>query len=804
MKSLFKILLFKILLLFAAALLLAYSVAWGATKTWTGNSSTIWSTSSNWDTGVPGAADAAIIPSGRPNYPVISSALTGVTSVTINSGGSITMNAGGSLTLSGNFQVDGTFTMNGGSLTVKDFKGTGTTSISGGTLTIDHDFKPSWGTFIATGGTVVFTGNAGNGAFPSGLSTTQFFNVQINSGVDPKFDNNAVSFSVAGDWTNNSTGLSLAAKATTVSFNGSSTQTIGGSQSTTFRNVTINNSGSTVTLARNQTVTNGNLTISTGILDLSSYTMNRSSSGGTLTVSNGATLKIGGTNGFPSNYSTHTLGSTSTVEYSGANQTVSNESYGNLTLSGSGTKTMPDSAMTIAGNFTISGTASAAARANITVNGNFTIDAGATFDAASYTLDVDGDFTVNGTFNEGTSTVQINSNHGQLVSAAVHNLIVNSSQGLALGRNSIVKNTLQLTQGKLNLGSYNLILDTTATISGASPSKYVVIDGAGTFTRKGVGGSNAVFPIGTASNYNPVTVSNSGGAADFTVRIDTAFDYAVPNSNKVVKRQWKITRTGAGTSTVTFQWTSGDEGSAFDRAGTLVVLHHNGTIWEQFPATFSDLGGGVYTASVSGITSFSPFGVGNDGALPIQLASSSAQVIRGNDVEVAWRTVSERNNYGFEIYRKRGDSGNWINIGFIPGQGTTLTPQSYSYLDRAVPFGKYSYRIKQIDLDGKSELFPEMEVAVGVSTDKVILGQNYPNPFNPTTTIDFVVPQSGFATLKVYNMLGQEMATLFEGAADAGEVYTSRFNALNLPSGLYFYTLRATGSVETRRMLLIK
>jgi hypothetical protein len=192
------------------------------------------------------------------------------------------------------------------------------------------------------------------------------------------------------------------------------------------------------------------------------------------------------------------------------------------------------------------------------------------------------------------------------------------------------------------------------------------------------------------------------------------------------------------------------------------------------------------------------------GALPVQVASYSASVVRDNDVEVSWRTVSEVNNYGFEVYRKRGDAGDWMKVGFTEGHGTTLTPQSYSYVDREVPFGKYYYRIKQIDLDGTSEIFPLMEVAVGVSSNKVVLAQNYPNPFNPSTVIDFVVPQSGFATMKIFNILGQEVATLFEGMAVAGNVYSARFDASNLPSGMYFYTLRSGGSVETRRMLLLK
>jgi hypothetical protein len=190
--------------------------------------------------------------------------------------------------------------------------------------------------------------------------------------------------------------------------------------------------------------------------------------------------------------------------------------------------------------------------------------------------------------------------------------------------------------------------------------------------------------------------------------------------------------------------------------------------------------------------------------LPIQMVSFAANVVRNNDVEVAWKTVSETNNYGFEIYRKRGDAGDWAKIGFVQGHGTTLAPQSYSYIDAGLSFGKYHYQIKQIDLDGKSEIFSPMEVIVGALAEKLTLAQNYPNPFNPSTVIEFVVPMSGHATMRVYNVLGQEVATLFDGNAEAGRINSTRFDASNLPSGLYFYTLKSAGTSETKRMLLTK
>jgi hypothetical protein len=321
-----------------------------------------------------------------------------------------------------------------------------------------------------------------------------------------------------------------------------------------------------------------------------------------------------------------------------------------------------------------------------------------------------------------------------------------------------------------------------------------------------VGASNVAFPVGISSTYNPVTINNAGTSDDFSVRVQSSFDNAPLNPSAVVSRQWTITETVAGGSnaTVTLQWNTADEAGSFVRTNPIYIGRHNGSQWLQTAASFADLGGGVYTASASGFTSFSPFGVGNDGALPIQLASFAASVVRDNHVEVAWKTISETNNYGFEVHRKREGTAEWLKIAFVNGHGTTLAPQSYSYLDRALPLGKYFYRIKQIDLDGKSEIFSQAEVTVGVAPGSFVLAQNYPNPFNPTTTIEYAVPQNGRATIKVYNVLGQEVATAFDGNVEAGKINTARMNASNLPSGLYFYVLRSAGMIETKRMILLK
>jgi hypothetical protein len=83
------------------------------------------------------------------------------------------------------------------------------------------------------------------------------------------------------------------------------------------------------------------------------------------------------------------------------------------------------------------------------------------------------------------------------------------------------------------------------------------------------------------------------------------------------------------------------------------------------------------------------------------------------------------------------------------------------------------------------------------------LEQNFPNPFNPKTTISYALKDAGFVTLKVYNLMGQEVTTLVSQQLDAGH-YTATFTATNLPSGVYVYRLEVNDFVSTKKMVLMK
>ncbi|MDH3267375.1 MAG: T9SS type A sorting domain-containing protein, partial [Ignavibacteria bacterium] len=83
------------------------------------------------------------------------------------------------------------------------------------------------------------------------------------------------------------------------------------------------------------------------------------------------------------------------------------------------------------------------------------------------------------------------------------------------------------------------------------------------------------------------------------------------------------------------------------------------------------------------------------------------------------------------------------------------------------------------------------------------LEQNYPNPFNPSTTIEYTIPQNGFVSLKVFNVLGKEVATLVNGQNDAGN-HKVEFDATSLNSGVYFYRIESRNFVETKKLVLLK
>jgi photosystem II stability/assembly factor-like uncharacterized protein len=191
----------------------------------------------------------------------------------------------------------------------------------------------------------------------------------------------------------------------------------------------------------------------------------------------------------------------------------------------------------------------------------------------------------------------------------------------------------------------------------------------------------------------------------------------------------------------------------------------------------------------------------NPDFIPVELKNFTASV-SGNSVDLKWGTATETNNKGFEIERKQ-VQGEWESITFIPGNGTTTEPREYTYSDNNLSPGSYKYKLIQIDYDGTRNEENEIEVEINSLPFEYALYQNYPNPFNPTTTIKYSVKEAGVVSLKVYDILGKEIATLVNEIKTPGE-YTTTFDASLLSSGIYFYTMQAGGFSATNKLLLVK
>ncbi len=197
--------------------------------------------------------------------------------------------------------------------------------------------------------------------------------------------------------------------------------------------------------------------------------------------------------------------------------------------------------------------------------------------------------------------------------------------------------------------------------------------------------------------------------------------------------------------------------------------------------------------------------------LPVELSSFTASC-SNNNVELKWETATELNNYGFDIERSSVISNKssiaWEKIGFVNGHGNSNSIKNYSYSDKTLTTsGKYLYRLKQLDNDGAFKYSQDVEVNF-VSTASFNLSQNYPNPFNPSTTIKYSIPSVGtslmkFVQLKIYDILGNTVATLVNENKPAGS-YEAKFNASQLPSGIYFYKLKAGSFTETKKMMVVK
>lgn len=212
--------------------------------------------------------------------------------------------------------------------------------------------------------------------------------------------------------------------------------------------------------------------------------------------------------------------------------------------------------------------------------------------------------------------------------------------------------------------------------------------------------------------------------------------------------------------------------------------------------------------------------VSADSSLPVELSSFTATV-RKNKVTLHWRTESELNNLGFNVFRTARPDGEYVKINptLIKGAGTDATSHEYQFVDEDVEFGKtYYYYLEDVDFNGQRDKSHIIRVTIGGlpttwASLKTALYQNYPNPFNPETWIPFKLAQNANVVIRIYSAKGQLVRTITLSNQKAGAYVTKDKAAYwdgrdslgeKVASGVYFYTLQAGEFRATRKMIIMK
>src|SRR5690606_21482967 len=151
---------------------------------------------------------------------------------------------------------------------------------------------------------------------------------------------------------------------------------------------------------------------------------------------------------------------------------------------------------------------------------------------------------------------------------------------------------------------------------------------------------------------------------------------------------------------------------------------------------------------------------------------------------------------------QRSFNGEFHNIGFINGAGTSTNTHHYSFVDDKVQYGTYSYRLKQIDYDGSFAYSNVIEIDV-LTPLSFELAQNYPNPFNPTTIIEYSIVEPTNVSLIVYSILGEQVAVLVNNQFSEAGKFSVQLDGSGLASGTYIYRLQAGNFVSTKKMILM-
>ncbi|NLH62344.1 MAG: T9SS type A sorting domain-containing protein, partial [Ignavibacteriales bacterium] len=379
-----------------------------------------------------------------------------------------------------------------------------------------------------------------------------------------------------------------------------------------------------------------------------------------------------------------------------------------------------------------------------------------------------------------------------------NNVTIYNSGNVSLHASRTINGNLSVINGNFITGENILTLGTNSSLT-ESAGKTVV--GNIQTTREVLRGVNNTFG-GIGLEINP-----AGTAPGNTAILRKTGTATTGNSSEGIKRYFQITptETSGFNATLVFKYDE-NELNAIPEGNLVLFRSTDLSNWDQVPAVLNTSNN---TLTATGVNNFSYWTAGNSSTpLPVELSGFSVRVT-GKKVELRWKTENEVNSFMFEIQRAGAES-LWEKIGEVKAGGNSNSPKEYYFRDGNLSNGKYQYRLRMVDIDGTYQYSDAVEVKID-KPEKFAISQNYPNPFNPSTTIEYEIPERSHISLKIFDVLGNEVETPVNGIKDAGYHKVNYHSGnTNISSGTYFYRINITelesGKTfsETKKMQLIK
>ena len=431
-------------------------------------------------------------------------------------------------------------------------------------------------------------------------------------------------------------------------------------------------------------------------------------------------------------------------------------------------------------------------------------------------------FSIDDIFITGSSSSDYTGAPSGISSGTYNNVTFTSGGSFTAGTTVTVNGTLQLNDYAIDLNGGSITMGASSTLQLGTNSQGRVFGGSFTHTVPAAF-STKVFPFGTATDRRRITVQyttapTSGGTLNGTYTNSPApnQDFSLVSPVGVTAPFYWTLDAGGGLSGGSYNFTVvADNVLGVNNASQLRIVKRptGGSQWNS-DGIFagSSLSGNTVTITYNSMSGFSEFSIGsdpNDNPLPVELASFRGTVTpRG--VALSWVTASEKNNAGFMLVRNGSVIASYQFSPELRGKGTTTSVTNYAFLDANVETGQtYTYQLRSVDFDGSvhdyaQRVTVEVREPIQPPVFTYNLEQNYPNPFNPTTNIRYSIRDAGLVTLKVYDLLGREVATLVNQAQPPGN-YQVTFDASRLTSsGMYIYRLQSGSFTRTMKMLLVK